>query len=88
MKSLIVIALALTSVASFSATKAATKTEVKTTEVKTVEACANLKGKELTACEAKKDVKAVVATETKAETKAAHNVKAAAATTTTTPAKK
>lgn len=76
MKSMIVIALALTSVAAFSAT--ATKT------------CANLKGAELTACEAKtkapatKEVKAVV--ETKEVKKDAPVVTAKNTKTTTTAA--
>ena len=56
MKSMIVIALALTSVASFSATTS-------------TKACANLKGKELKACEAK-NVKSPVV-EVKAEKSAA-----------------
>jgi hypothetical protein len=87
MKSMIVIALALTSVASFSATN-------------NTKACANLKGAELKSCEAK-NVKTSTVVETKAVVSApaavvakdakkdapvvtAKNVKAAAATTTTT----
>jgi len=70
MKSLIVIALALTSVASFSATKA--KTAVKS-EVKT-EACANLKGAELSACEAKNVKTNAPVAEVKQEAKKEENV--------------
>jgi hypothetical protein len=90
MKSLIVIALSLTSAVSF-ATTATTKTAV-TTEKK-VETCANLKGAELTACEAKNTKTPVVAdkkaaTETKVEAKtdakAAKATKTATATATTT----
>jgi len=56
MKSMIVIALALTSTVSFSA-------------VSNTKACASLKGKELTACEAKKEKTTVVANASAVETK-------------------
>ena len=92
MKSMIVIALALTSTVSFSA-------------VNNTKACASLKGKELAACQAKKEKTAAVAQAPAVETKevkkdapvaavkkdapvvTAKNVKAATSTT-TTPAKK
>ena len=72
MKSMIVIALALTSVVSFSATS--------TKEVS--KACADLKGKELSACEAKN----AKATAVVAPKKTATATATAATTTTTTTA--